>query len=372
MFQNSSSSQSALKKAAKRTATHHAQCYKSLSTHNDTLTYRNKLQTAQSQPSADTVENSGQLEQGPTTEENGNGEGGMNSEVGAGVCDAQNRKIGTCSKLDNEESYKIGCASNNKAPDVSHKASINHQLVPSSLSKNGHSTQKDSSDCGINSKTGCSYLGKTSPTAMAIHIDCTISLQFSLSQILELDFELVKNCQYAFVLYDADNFTIPHLKTVLDNLSPLCTKFLFGASSLATIVDCVKIGFEYFDGIYPYLLTKKYLALNFDFEHFEKFSSGNENVILDVSHPSFKNNFEPLTKYCECYCCKNYTKAYLNHLFVTKELLGPMLLMIHNLFSFHTFFNVIQSLLAKNENKEIQNEYFESFCCKIKQLHFSV
>ena len=52
---------------------------------------------------------------------------------------------------------------------------------------------------------------------------------------------------------------------------------------------------------------------------------------FNVSGSSYKRDFAPIDENCPCYTCKNYSKAYLNHLFRAKEILGPTLATIHNL-----------------------------------------
>ncbi len=45
----------------------------------------------------------------------------------------------------------------------------------------------------------------------------------------------------------------------------------------------------------------------------------------------YKEDFEPIEHNCDCYTCKNYTKAYIRHLIVSNEMLGGRLLSIHNI-----------------------------------------
>ncbi len=51
---------------------------------------------------------------------------------------------------------------------------------------------------------------------------------------------------------------------------------------------------------------------------------------LHITNEKFKKDFSPLDKNCACPACKNYTRAYLRHLFVAGEPLGPRLATIHN------------------------------------------
>jgi len=53
---------------------------------------------------------------------------------------------------------------------------------------------------------------------------------------------------------------------------------------------------------------------------------------INIFNAPFKNDLKPIEKSCKCYTCKNYTRAYLNHLFRAKEMLAGTLASIHNLY----------------------------------------
>ena len=52
---------------------------------------------------------------------------------------------------------------------------------------------------------------------------------------------------------------------------------------------------------------------------------------FNVSNGSYRRDYTPIDKDCNCYTCTRYSRAYLNHLFRAKEILGPTLATIHNL-----------------------------------------
>jgi queuine tRNA-ribosyltransferase len=73
---------------------------------------------------------------------------------------------------------------------------------------------------------------------------------------------------------------------------------------------------------------------------------------FNISVSAFKNDFSPIDESCSCYTCKNYTKAYLNHLIRAKEMLGATLLTIHNEF-------FIVNLVAKMRQSIINGNFFD-------------
>ena len=54
---------------------------------------------------------------------------------------------------------------------------------------------------------------------------------------------------------------------------------------------------------------------------------------VNIKLEAFKYSLEPLEDGCKCYTCKHYTKSYLRHLFVAKEMLAATLLSIHNIYA---------------------------------------
>ena len=73
---------------------------------------------------------------------------------------------------------------------------------------------------------------------------------------------------------------------------------------------------------------------------------------FNISVSAFKRDFSPIDESCGCYTCKNYTKAYLNHLIKGKEMLSSTLLTIHNEY-------FIVNLLAKMRQSIIDGNFFE-------------
>ena len=62
---------------------------------------------------------------------------------------------------------------------------------------------------------------------------------------------------------------------------------------------------------------------------------------FNVSGGSYRKDFNPIDSVCTCYTCKNYSRAYLNHLFRAKEILGPTLATIHNV---HFIVNLVEQM----------------------------
>ncbi len=68
-----------------------------------------------------------------------------------------------------------------------------------------------------------------------------------------------------------------------------------------------------------------------------------EEKRINIKKEIFKNDLTPLDNACDCYTCKNFTKSYLRHLFISKEMLASTLLSIHNI----NYLNKIVNLYKK-------------------------
>ena len=62
---------------------------------------------------------------------------------------------------------------------------------------------------------------------------------------------------------------------------------------------------------------------------------------LKIKNARYKDDTAPLDETCTCYCCKNFSRAYLHHLHRSKEILGARLNTIHNL---HYYLNLMQEI----------------------------
>jgi queuine tRNA-ribosyltransferase subunit QTRTD1 len=81
-------------------------------------------------------------------------------------------------------------------------------------------------------------------------------------------------------------------------------------------------------------------------------STHSSSYAMNLKDESFKDDFSPLVGTCSCYTCRCHTRGYLNHLLATQEMLGPTLLMIHNLYHLGTFFTSIRdSITAGSYNQ---------------------
>lgn len=95
-------------------------------------------------------------------------------------------------------------------------------------------------------------------------------------------------------------------------------RYLMGVGSPDCLVEGVLRGIDMFDCVLPTRLGRNGTALT---------KQGN----LTIRNASFKEDFSPVDSTCDCYCCKNFSRAYIRHLINSDEILGGKLLSIHNI-----------------------------------------
>ncbi|KAI4482365.1 hypothetical protein M0804_008916 [Polistes exclamans] len=118
-------------------------------------------------------------------------------------------------------------------------------------------------------------------------------------------------------------------------------------------LELINLGIDIFDSSYPYIITECSEALTFLCDHD---SCKNTSHVLKISEKSYKDDFSPICEHCECLTCKNHTRAYLHHLHITKELLGMVLLMIHNMHHYIEFFKAIRQSIKDDKLNQFREK----------------
>jgi len=82
---------------------------------------------------------------------------------------------------------------------------------------------------------------------------------------------------------------------------------------------------------------------------------------ISITNTKFRNDFEPIEKDCGCYTCKNYTKAYIAHLFHGKEMLAGTLASLHNLYFIVNLVKKIRQSILDDNFYEFQKEFLKKY-----------
>jgi len=82
---------------------------------------------------------------------------------------------------------------------------------------------------------------------------------------------------------------------------------------------------------------------------------------LVIRNARYKYDFSPLEPDCGCYTCRNFSRAYIRHLFNVDEILGPMLTTLHNLYFLLQFMQKIREAIAGDYLPEFRKEFYSNY-----------
>ena len=143
------------------------------------------------------------------------------------------------------------------------------------------------------------------------------------------------------VMYDV-------LDDCVDYLPKEKPRYLMGVGSPDCLFEGVERGIDMFDCVLPTRIARHGMAMT---------SEGR----INIKNARFERDFTPLDPNCDCYTCRNYSKAYLRHLFKADEILSSMLMTNHNLhFLVNTMKNIRKSI-EEDRFLEYKKEFYESY-----------
>ncbi|MDR3242999.1 MAG: tRNA guanosine(34) transglycosylase Tgt [Clostridiales Family XIII bacterium] len=125
-------------------------------------------------------------------------------------------------------------------------------------------------------------------------------------------------------------------------------RYLMGVGTPDCIFEAVSLGVDMFDCVLPTRVARNGTTLT---------SRGSVNI----KNAKYKNDFTALDPECDCYTCRNYTKAYLRHLFKAGEILSAMLLTNHNLTFMSGMMAGIRNALEEDRFIEHKREFLSKY-----------
>ncbi len=140
--------------------------------------------------------------------------------------------------------------------------------------------------------------------------------------------------------------------TVLDNiknhLPPSKPHYLMGVGTPADILGAVKRGVDMFDCVMPTRSGRTGLAFTW-------------RGRINIKNKKYQNDDTPLDENCNKFNLKKYSKNYLNHLFNTNEILGSMLLTLHNI----NFYQELMASIRDNIEKGTFDDFHDKYIDKL-------
>ena len=121
-------------------------------------------------------------------------------------------------------------------------------------------------------------------------------------------------------------------------------RYLMGVGTPGNILEAVYRGVDLFDCVMPSRNAR----------HGHLFTW---NGIVNIKNAKYELDESPLDETCGCECCRNFSKAYLRHLFKADEMLGMRLAVTHNLYFYNTLMEKIRTALDEGRFEAFYRQY---------------
>ena len=171
--------------------------------------------------------------------------------------------------------------------------------------------------------------------------------RFSAIETVKLDFDgysvggVANDGECKEDMYKAIEYSIPYLPK--DKV-----RYLMGVGEPSDIIEGVIRGIDIFDCVLPTRIAR----------HGNAFTRCGK---ISLKNAKYKEDFTPLEEGCDCYACKNYTKAYIRHLINVDETLGGRLLSIHNIRFLIRLAEELREAIKEDRILEYREEFYKNY-----------
>ena len=125
-------------------------------------------------------------------------------------------------------------------------------------------------------------------------------------------------------------------------------RYLMGVGDPLDIIEGVIRGVDMFDCVLPTRIARNGTAMT---------SVGK----VVVRNAKYARDFGPLDPNCDCYCCKNYTRAYIRHLVKANEILAARLITTHNLHFLLNLMKQVRQAIMEDRLLDFKEEFFKAY-----------
>jgi queuine tRNA-ribosyltransferase len=135
-------------------------------------------------------------------------------------------------------------------------------------------------------------------------------------------------------------------------------RYLMGVGAPEDVVECVARGIDIFDCAMPTRVARNGALY-----------TGTGRV--DIENAVYSQQEGPIDSTCHCYTCRNFSAAYLHHLFRSKELLAYRLATIHNLFFMSTLVQEIRNSILDGTFDKLRDKFLSKYKTTNEQTRIS-
>ncbi|PIQ87801.1 MAG: tRNA guanosine(34) transglycosylase Tgt [Candidatus Omnitrophica bacterium CG11_big_fil_rev_8_21_14_0_20_43_6] len=147
---------------------------------------------------------------------------------------------------------------------------------------------------------------------------------------------------------ESSNLIYNIIELVADLLPPDKPRYAMGIGYPFDIVEAVERGVDMFDCVIPTRYGRNGTAFT---------SSGK----VAIRNAVYTEDFSPLDAKCGCYTCRNFSRAYLRHLFNAKEMLGLILLSLHNVYFFLDLMRSIRAAIQVDKFSQFKQMFLMNY-----------
>ena len=122
-------------------------------------------------------------------------------------------------------------------------------------------------------------------------------------------------------------------------------RYIMGVGTLGNIIELVALGADMFDCVLPTRNARNGQMFT-------------QHGTVNISNAQYKEDPEPLEPGCECYTCRHYSRAYLRHLYMARELLSYRLNTIHNIYHFIRFMKQVRKAIVADEFESFRKNFY--------------
>ncbi|MFC1857684.1 tRNA guanosine(34) transglycosylase Tgt [Thermodesulfobacteriota bacterium] len=132
---------------------------------------------------------------------------------------------------------------------------------------------------------------------------------------------------------------------ILPKLPDTKPKYVMGVGTPEDLIELVALGADMFDCVLPTRNARNGQLFT-------------KSGTLNICNARFRTDKKPVMPGCVCYTCRNYSRAYLRHLYMTKELLAYRLNTIHNVYYYVNLMREARSAICADEFREFRADFY--------------
>jgi queuine tRNA-ribosyltransferase len=124
-------------------------------------------------------------------------------------------------------------------------------------------------------------------------------------------------------------------------------KYIMGTGTPENLIELVALGADMFDCVLPTRNARNGQVFS-------------QQGTLNISNAKYRYDADPLEPGCDCYTCRNYSRAYLRHLYMAKELLAYRLNTLHNVYFFLNLMKQLREAIVKDKFESFRKDFYRN------------